>query len=170
MEFHYRRTKGSDKRPISIGDLVLLRNDFTNRSFLKIASVEELNHSADGKVRAAVVKVSNKANQPVYLWRVIQLLTPTEVKSCPQHNHELFPSGTRVNDNQRCQHNAVVLGVINQRENFNWFLVVRFVFFGKVSHGVKKLWVVSNSLHMNSNIFLHFMLCNVLFVQWWHLI
>ena len=125
MEFHCWRTKGSDKRPFSIGDLSLLKKDFTNRAFWKIAQVEGLIHSADGKVRVAVGKISNKANRPVYLWRAFQLLTPTEVKSCPQHNHELSPSGTRINDNQRCQHNATVVGAINQRKNFNWFLGVR---------------------------------------------
>ena len=40
-------------------EIVLLKNNSTNRIHWKIATVEELIPGADGKVRAAIVKVGN---------------------------------------------------------------------------------------------------------------
>ena len=60
---------------------MLLKNDSTNRIHWKIARVEELIPGADGKVRAAIVKVGNSDKRPTYFRRVIQHLIPIEVKS-----------------------------------------------------------------------------------------
>ena len=73
-------SKGSKKRRISIGDLVLLKNDSTSRAFWKLGKVEELIPGKDGNVRAAVVKVANNSGRPSHLRRVVQHLVPIEVK------------------------------------------------------------------------------------------
>ena len=78
------RNKGNAVQEISVRDIVLLNdcsNDSTNRIHWKIARVEELIPAADGKVRAAIVKVGNSDKRPTYFRRVIQHLIPIEVKS-----------------------------------------------------------------------------------------
>ncbi|XP_044165233.1 uncharacterized protein LOC122949165 [Acropora millepora] len=72
--------KGRNKRCISTGDLVLLKNDSTSRAFWKLGKVEDLIPGKDGNVRAAVVKVANNAGRSSHLRRVIQHLVPIEVK------------------------------------------------------------------------------------------
>ena len=44
------RPKGSNKRNISIGDIILLKNDSTSRAFWKLGKVEELIPGKDGNV------------------------------------------------------------------------------------------------------------------------
>jgi len=63
--------KGHDVQEISVGDIVLLKNDSTNRIHWKIARVEEVIPGAGGKIRAAIIKVGNKGTRPTYLRRVI---------------------------------------------------------------------------------------------------
>ena len=73
-------SKDSNKRRISIGDLVLLKNDSTSRAFWKLGKVEELIPGKDGNVQAAMVKVANNSGCPSLLKRVVQHLVPIEVK------------------------------------------------------------------------------------------
>ena len=96
----------------------MLKNDSTSRIYWKLAKVEELIYSADGKVRAVVVKVANNTNRPVYLRRVIQQLIPIEVQACSRQiaERELSRPETRVNDNQRPRRIAAVAGEINRRD------------------------------------------------------
>ena len=71
----------SNRANISVGDIVLVKSDSTKRAFWKIARVEELLESKDGRIRAARVKVANVKRNPVSLRRVIQHLVPLEVKA-----------------------------------------------------------------------------------------
>ena len=107
-----------NKEGVSVGDLVVLKNDSTSRIYWKLAKVEELIYGADGKARAAVVKVANNTNRPVYLRRVIQHLIPIEVQACTRQitQRELSRPETRVNDNQRPRRIAAVVGEINRRD------------------------------------------------------
>ena len=73
-------SKGSNKRRISIGDLVLLKNDSTSKAFWKLGKVKELIPGKDGNVRAAVVKVANNSGCLSHLRRVVRHLVPIEVK------------------------------------------------------------------------------------------
>ena len=95
----------------------MLKNDATNRKYWKLAKVEELLCGADGKTRAADVKVASSTNRPVYLRRVVQHLIPMEVKCLKEiAGREDSLPGTRVNDSQRPRRNAAVVGEINRRE------------------------------------------------------
>ena len=87
----------------------MLKNDSTSRIYWKLAKVEELIYSADRRARAAVVKVANNTNRPVYLRRVIQHLIPIEVQACSQiTERELSRPETRVY--QRPRRIAAVVG------------------------------------------------------------
>lgn len=68
---------------ISKGDIVILKNDSTNRAFWKLGKVEELLTGRDGKIRAAIVKVAGSKTRPTLLRRTIQQLIPIEVNSKP---------------------------------------------------------------------------------------
>ena len=72
------KSKGSNNRPIAIGDLVLLKNDSTSRAFWKLGKVEELIPGRDGNVRAAVVKVGSDSGHVSHLRRVVRQLVPIE--------------------------------------------------------------------------------------------
>lgn len=69
--------KGVEK--ISVGDIVVLKNDSTARVFWKLAKVEELIPSRDKIVRSAKVSVLNEAKKKIQLRRPIQHLVPLEV-------------------------------------------------------------------------------------------
>ena len=74
-----KRNRQGSVAAISKGDVVILKNDSTNRAFWQLGKVEELVQGRDGKVRAAVVRVSRGEKQPIHLRRVIQQLIPIEV-------------------------------------------------------------------------------------------
>ena len=80
-EHSLERARKSKEQNISIGDLVILRDDSTTRCLWKLAIIEELIVGRDGEVRSAVVKVAGNERRPIRLRRVIQHLIPIEVKS-----------------------------------------------------------------------------------------
>ena len=109
------RNKGNAVQEISVGDIVLLKNDSTNRIHWKIARVEELIPGADGKVRAAIVKVGTSDKRSTYLRRVIQHLIPIEVKSS-SNNEDTRPIVDVSDQAGRPRRTAAVIGEISRRE------------------------------------------------------
>lgn len=112
-------TKESTKEIISVGDIVILKNDSTCRSYWKLAKVEKLIEGSDGRARAAIIKVASSNRRPVYLRRVIQHLIPLEVGS--NTYTELSDSKpdeqvTRVTDIVKPRRNAALIGEINRRD------------------------------------------------------
>ena len=73
-----KNRKGAD---IAIGDVVILKNDTSNRMFWKLAKVEELLPGKDGNIRAAIIKVSSADRIPRLLKRSVKHLFPLEVNS-----------------------------------------------------------------------------------------
>ena len=57
QEHHSVKRRNSSRPHIKVGDVVLLHNESTKRSFWKLAVVNELIQGSDNKVRAAVIKV-----------------------------------------------------------------------------------------------------------------
>ena len=112
-------SRGSDKKPIEIGDIVLLKNDSTSRVFWKIGKVEELIPGKDGEVRAAVVKVGSSTKRPALLRRPLPQLIPIEVKIPAR----VQPEGTQrdetrvTNDSARPRRTAAIVGEINRQLN-----------------------------------------------------
>ena len=68
-----RNRKGAD---VAVGDVVILKNDSTNRMFWKLAKVERLFTGKDGIARAALIKVSNSDRNPRLLKRSVKHLYP----------------------------------------------------------------------------------------------
>ena len=61
------------------GDIVIVKNDKTNRNFWRLGKIDELISGDDGMVRAAKVRVSNENGKSDVLRRSIQHLVPLEV-------------------------------------------------------------------------------------------
>jgi hypothetical protein len=88
---------------ISVGDIVIIKNDKTNRNFWKLAMVENLLRGEDNMVRAAVVKVvGGKGDQLQRLRRPIQHLIPIEVRA-----EERQDSNVRDDDRNESNEEAV---------------------------------------------------------------
>ena len=80
LEAH--RPKGANKEPsINVGDVVLLRNEQTKRSFWKLCRVVELLESKDGAVRAAKVQVGSCSGGKKVLRRALNFLVPLEIRN-----------------------------------------------------------------------------------------
>ena len=76
------RPQASCRNEISVGDVVILKNDSTARVFWKLAKIESLITSKDNVVRSATVRVLDKENKKIIiLRRPIQHLIPLEIRS-----------------------------------------------------------------------------------------
>lgn len=71
----------SSSLTVTKGDVVIVKNDSTKRTFWKLAVVEELIEGQDGKVRAAVIKVLNSNGKITRLRRSVKHLYPIEVNN-----------------------------------------------------------------------------------------
>ena len=118
-------TKSSSSKSIdiSVGDIVILKNDQTCRNFWKLAKIEQLLPGADGVVRAVVVKVlGGKNNEKVLqlVRRSIQHLVPLQVKKqtteeerALSKSEEKEPS-TTLSSNDWPRRNAAVVGELRR--------------------------------------------------------
>ena len=66
---------------LTVGDIVIIKNDKTNRSFWRLGRIEQLIAGGDGMNRAAMVKVSNEDGKSGMLRRSIEHLVPLEVNA-----------------------------------------------------------------------------------------
>ena len=95
------RTQGGSQ--ISVGDIVVVKDDRTKRLFWKLAKVEELLTGKDGKIRAAVVRVSTPKGTTQLLRRSVKHLFPIEV---PSQYKENTIAEEQVNDPNNGQNNC----------------------------------------------------------------
>ena len=72
--------RGAKQVPISVGDIVILKNDSSPRLFWKVAQVEELLPGRDNAIRSARICVLSESNKKTMLLRrPVQHLIPLEV-------------------------------------------------------------------------------------------
>ena len=103
LSLREKHAQGSHRRgsEIAVGDVVILKNDSTQRVFWKLAVVEKLLPGKDGHVRAAHVKVASADRNPRIFTRSVKHLFPLEVNTTneiaqnegPEHN-ACFPSAS----------------------------------------------------------------------------
>ena len=79
---------------ISVGDIVILKNDQTCRSFWKLVKIEQLLKGDDELVRAVIVKVLGGDNKVQLLRQLIQHLIPVERKA-PAEKVNNLPDSSR---------------------------------------------------------------------------
>ncbi len=79
---HATKSSSNKSIDISVGDIVILKNDQTCRNFWKLAKIKQVLPGADGVIRPVIVEVlGGKYNEKVQLLRrSIQYLLPLEVK------------------------------------------------------------------------------------------
>ena len=75
--FNVKTCKGKSYKSVDVGDIVLIRNEGTQRCFWKLARVTELIPGKDQIVRAVWLEVAG--DKPVKIRRPVQLLTPLEI-------------------------------------------------------------------------------------------
>ena len=75
-----RVNKNQREQAIWVGDMVILMNDKSNRSFWQLGKIVELLPGSDGIVRAARVKLGNSDGKSTELRRSIEHLIPLEVR------------------------------------------------------------------------------------------
>ncbi len=68
-------------REVVEGDVVIVRTEATPRAFWRLARVDELLSGADGRVRAAIIRVSGDNGKVYTTRRVVHHLVPLEVPS-----------------------------------------------------------------------------------------
>jgi hypothetical protein len=113
---------GPGKEIIDVGDIVVLKNDLTSRTFWKLARVTELIRSKDGVIRAAKVCVVNSGKgRASELRRPIQHLIPLELRLSPDAEDVDPPVCHGVTDegkssSQRPRRNAAVIGELLRRD------------------------------------------------------
>ena len=78
---HISKRHPADTKPqISVGDIVIVKDDHQPRGLWKLGIVQELMEGRDGQTRAAVVKVASRDQQHTILKRPVQLLYPLETR------------------------------------------------------------------------------------------
>ena len=87
----YKGKQSMDKPVIEVGDIVVLRNDGTKRSFWKLGKIVKLFTGADGHTRGAKVEVSTGKEGKTFLNRPLQHLVPLEVNSKTLDKRSLLP-------------------------------------------------------------------------------
>ena len=84
------KARTDNESGIAIGDIVIVRNEKTNRNFWKLAKVEDLLQGGDKVVRAAVIRICvENSNRTQLLRRPLRHLFPIEVRSSDQEDNEV---------------------------------------------------------------------------------
>ena len=113
---------GSDKDTISVGDVVVLKNESTPRMFRKLARVTELIKSKHNVIRAAkVIVVNSGKGRTTELRRPIQHLVPLELKleSKPSETENVASQGGENQPRSRQRRTAAVIGELLRRDNLD---------------------------------------------------
>ncbi|CAB4029636.1 Hypothetical predicted protein [Paramuricea clavata] len=82
---HVRKTKGENTRRISVGDVVLIKDDeLSVRTQWRMGKVLELVKGRDGQIRGAKLKALSKTGKQTAVFRPLQRLIPFEINE----NHD----------------------------------------------------------------------------------
>ena len=119
-----QRSRWSGGSKIALGDVVVIKDDQTKRSFWKLGVVEELLSGSDGHVRAAKVRAGRSDRRVQVIRRSIKHLYPIEV-STGDRVISSSSEGNPVNDldevtelsNIRRRREAAIVGEIRRRLN-----------------------------------------------------
>ncbi|XP_065060581.1 uncharacterized protein LOC135687855 [Rhopilema esculentum] len=89
----YRPKDKREEPVISVGDIVLLKDDDTKRTFWKLCKILELieqivhNDCTDGRVRSAKIQIAGERSKGKVFRRPLKLLVPLEI-ACKEPNTE----------------------------------------------------------------------------------
>lgn len=117
------RSRGMGGAKIALGDVVVIKDNQTKRSFWKLGVVEELLSGPDGHVRAARVRAGNSDRRSQVFRRSVKHLYPIEVSS----NENVLPSSGERNStiatdmmelrDTRSRRDAAIIGERRRRMN-----------------------------------------------------
>ena len=111
---------------ISVGDIVILKNENTKRCFWKTCKVVELIKGRDNVLRTAKIRVPTEKGTTI-LSRPLRLLIPLEISCAPaevltvenpgKSGKDMVDPGTVINVSSRPRRNAAVIGEIRRKDN-----------------------------------------------------
>ena len=109
----------SKETVLSIGELVIVKNDQTKRSFWKIRRVLELVPSKDGKIRSVKIKVAADNGTTIAV-HPLEYLVLLEGKSSENLNVEQSQSVEKIDHaaTTRPRRTAAVIGELVRKDNF----------------------------------------------------
>ena len=117
---------GKDQPHISVGDMVILKNENTKRCFWKTCKVIELIPGRDNVVRAAKIRVPTEKGTTI-LFHPLRLLIPSEISCAPaeiltvgnpgKSGEDMVNSSAGINLNCRPRRNAAIIGEIRREDN-----------------------------------------------------
>lgn len=110
---------------LSVGELVIAKNEQTKRSFWKIGKILQLIASKDGKIRSAKIESDKGTTSPV---RPLQYLVPLELRSHDELLNDSLTSEPKKDEvdsvakgndhlNTRPRRNAAVIGELIRKNN-----------------------------------------------------
>ena len=112
-------TGGKNGPKVSVGDIVLLKNEQTERCFWKLGKIVELLQGRDGNIPAARVKTPT-TNGTTVLYRALQLLIPLEIASQVEIDPPTKPQVVKIQAytdvGTRPKRNAAVIGEILRKD------------------------------------------------------
>jgi hypothetical protein len=79
-QINNRVIPNDDSSQISVGEMVIVKDDRLPRGLWKLGLVQEIMKGREGRTRAAVVNVASRDRQHSILKRPIQLLYPLEIQ------------------------------------------------------------------------------------------
>ena len=129
-----KRGSGDSNSPISVGEIVIVKDEHLPRGLWKLGIGEEIMSGRDGLTRAAVVKVATRDRQHLVLKRPVQLLYPLELHCEPAEttppgvppipeSHEPLPKAEDVAE-QVCPKRAASRKADEIRREWNWTTVI----------------------------------------------
>ena len=123
----YKPKDNVQEPSVSIGDVVLLKDDHTKRIFWKMCKILELFTGKDGSVRAAKVQVADGKSGKKVINRPLKLLVPLEIASAcaDRNNASAIDAGTdsyKLDSNNskqitRSKRSAALIGEMLRRDN-----------------------------------------------------
>lgn len=121
-EHSYPKLKNNQESGIAVGDIVIVRDEKSNRNFWKLAKVVELLSGDDKVVRAAVIRICREnSNRTQLLRRPIKHLVPIEVQASVSDVSEVITAPKREDKNilpgsTRPQRQAAITGQLKRLE------------------------------------------------------
>ena len=81
QETHGYHKGALNSRPVTVGEMVILKDDATKKMYWKMAVVEELISERDGQIRATIIRIINCDSKTAKIRRSVKHLIPIEVQS-----------------------------------------------------------------------------------------
>ena len=120
----YRPNDKQQEPNVSVGDMVLLKDESKKRAFWKLCKILQLIVGTDGRVRSAKIQIAGEKSKGKVFRRSLKLLVPLEIACkepiCTTENKRIMPITHAQKADQpitRSKRAAATLGEFLRRDN-----------------------------------------------------